>query len=93
MHYITIGECLFSGRLPFGQYLHDFSSVLPDHVLKWLSQRQRLKTTLKPISPTPGAENILMPKTEPVEKEVSGGGGGENHIPLTSRYEAYHKIV
>ena len=87
MHYITTGECLFSGRLPFGQYLHDFSSVLPDHVLKWLSQRQRLKTTLKPISPTPGAENTnLMPKTDHVENEVvSGGGDEENPIPLTSR--------
>lgn len=81
------------GRLPFGQYLHDFSSVLPDHVLKWLSQRQRLKTTLKPISPTPGAENILMPKTEPVEKEVSGGGGGENHIPLTSSTSSINGLI
>jgi len=62
------------GRVPFGQYLHAFSSVLPNHVLKWLSQRQRLKTTLKPILPTPGAENTLMPKTDIEKEDISGGG-------------------
>lgn len=69
------------GRVPFGQYLHDVSSVIPDSILKWMSQRQRLMTTLKPIH----EENNMIPNTAPtVPSSPASGSSKEPTLIMTS---------